>query len=387
MDTLAHLSINLFPVVMLLVIYLNNHKKGAHTRNKRQFNLLTVLTILLMCADVGRYGAEEQNYAGEEAVRWVFQILYMELIVLVAGVWLIYVCSRLYGKEHEQRIRRGRAIVGGISALYFLLLATTPWTHFVFYYTPEGQLVQAGGFSQQYIINRLLLLASILVSGYAWLHENSREQRRECLYILCFSAVTFFGMEVQHHWSNWCIGAPCVALSILSVYMNTQNRQITTDKLTGLNNRLDFDLHLKKRAEQSAEGEWGMLMMDVDDFKSINDNQGHIVGDEALWETADVLRRTFGRNKAFLARYGGDEFVVIADWNNEEEVRADIGRLECELETFNKRGEKPYRLSLSIGHAMWSEVQGDTGALVKKADARMYQKKMEKKEGHKGSRS
>ena len=81
----------------------------------------------------------------------------------------------------------------------------------------------------------------------------------------------------------------CLSLTILFIYLDTQNRQITTDSLTGLNNRREFDKQIERWAEQHGRN-WGMLMLDIDDFKSINDHMGHIAGDEALWETADLVK-------------------------------------------------------------------------------------------------
>ena len=94
-----------------------------------------------------------------------------------------------------------------------------------------------------------------------------------------------------------------MALAVLFIYLNAQNRQITTDGLTGLNNRREFDAHLQRKIELCPEHEWGLLMIDVDDFKRINDELGHAVGDEALWHTADILRGVFGKDPVFLARY------------------------------------------------------------------------------------
>ena len=58
-----------------------------------------------------------------------------------------------------------------------------------------------------------------------------------------------------------------LSLSILFIYLNTQNRQITTDVLTGLSNRREFDQYIVKKTEQTRGNNWGMLMLDVDDFK------------------------------------------------------------------------------------------------------------------------
>lgn len=112
-------------------------------------------------------------------------------------------------------------------------------------------------------------------------------------------------------------------------------------------------------------------MLDVDDFKAINDTLGHAVGDEALWEVADILRRTLGEERTFLARYGGDEFAVIGAWESEAEIRMAVMKVEEETVRFNEQSGKKYKLSLSIGYAMWSEV-GMLDGLVEKADERMY---------------
>ena len=186
------------------------------------------------------------------------------------------------------------------------------------------------------------------------------------------------GIIFQYFGSDWWLVALMLSLSILFIYLNAQNRQIITDSLTGLNNRREFDQYIAKKPEQSRENHWGMLMLDVDDFKMINDNLGHNVGDEALWEAADILRRTLGNEKTFLARYGGDEFAVLGDWSDEGDVRAAISRIEEEVVRFNKQAGKEYQLSLSIGYAMWEEAD-DVKQLVERADERMYAVKMRKK--------
>lgn len=84
----------------------------------------------------------------------------------------------------------------------------------------------------------------------------------------------------------------------------------------------------------------GMLMLDIDDFKSINDHMGHIAGDEALWETADLLRRVLGKEKTFLARYGGDEFAVIGAWEDAQAAGAAIAAIEQEVRIFNATAKR-----------------------------------------------
>lgn len=123
-------------------------------------------------------------------------------------------------------------------------------------------------------------------------------------------------------------------------------------------------------------------MIDVDDFKIINDEVGHKEGDDALWNVADILRSVFKMGDVFIARYGGDEFVVCGDWAG----RACMNELEQEIlqkvEAFNEEKHRGYKLSLSVGGALWSE-NGSCEAVLEAADRKMYEVKQLRKERRK----
>lgn len=379
MDMLTHSSIYLFPIVMLLVIYINNQKKKIRTPDKRQFDSLTLLTIGLMVVDILSVGLKRADWAGARIGLWIFYMLHIILMVAVPCAWFVYVCGRLYAEAMKRWIKIVIRAAVGAFILVSVITMTTPWTHAVFFITEQGDYGLGSYYYIPYVLSVALLLESILIAGHVCRYERMRERRLESLYLLCFGIVSFVGVGMQHLWSEWRLGGPCIALSILFIYINTQNRQITTDSLTGLNNRREFDQQLQKKTEQPYGKEWGMLMLDVDDFKGINDNLGHAVGDEALWETADILRRVLGKSKSVLARYGGDEFVVMDDYANEAEARKVIDQIGEEVSRFNREAGKSYLLSFSIGHALWSEAAGSKENLVNKADERMYEEKARKK--------
>lgn len=377
MNMLKHVSINLFPIVMLLIIYRNNQKKMTNSPDKRQFNLLILFTIAFMISGILCYGFAGTDWSGNHIHLWIFRMLYIELAVGVASVWLIYVCSRLQlgGKRIGRQITR---LIWGMNVLIGVLVVTTPWTHFLFYITDSGEYAAGQFYYLSRVSSLSMLLISIVVAVLEYRQTASRDRRQEAYYLAICGIIPFVGFGIQSLWSEWWLGAPCLSLSILFIYLNSQNRQITMDSLTGLNNRREFDQYIEKKASQSHGDNWGLLMLDVDDFKSINDKLGHIVGDEALWNTADILRHTLGKDKTFLARYGGDEFVVIGDWEDAKEARRAIERIGQEAVRFNREAQKKYQLSFSIGYAMWAEV-ADIEKLVNKADERMYEEKKRKK--------
>jgi diguanylate cyclase (GGDEF)-like protein/putative nucleotidyltransferase with HDIG domain len=166
-----------------------------------------------------------------------------------------------------------------------------------------------------------------------------------------------------------------------TVFERTQEDSLT-DPLTGLPNTRSMFIHLTRelaRAER-LRSEVALLVMDCDNFKSINDTHGHHVGDRALREVAEVLRQTI-RPYDICVRYAGDEFIVVLSGCGGEE--ADRKRLELKRAVdglvFEVRQGRTMPLSISVGAAIYPH-DGDTyEALLAAADARMYRDKAHSK--------
>lgn len=147
------------------------------------------------------------------------------------------------------------------------------------------------------------------------------------------------------------------------------------DSLTGLNNRAAFDERLKaaisKKHEQSA-----LLMIDLDNFKLVNDHLGHDMGDHLLKCVAQVLRKV-ARHKDTPIRLGGDEFVLIMPSAGRTEAEDTAGKLIDSIltstaEEIQLDGEK---VTVSIGIALYPEHGLDPDMLCKRADQALYDSK------------
>ncbi len=152
-----------------------------------------------------------------------------------------------------------------------------------------------------------------------------------------------------------------------------------TDPLTGLHNRRYFDEVL---ADEILRGQrfqqpLSLILVDVDHFKRINDNYGHLLGDECLKLLAATLRQVISRATDLVARYGGEEFAVVLPGTTEEEalVVADRIRMTIEKLDFIHAGKR-IPLSASLGVAGRVPLQHETSArLIAAADEALYQAK------------
>lgn len=158
----------------------------------------------------------------------------------------------------------------------------------------------------------------------------------------------------------------------LSQSIQIEKEKAYTDVLTGLYNRKKLEEDVDSYLEENKEEGGVMLLMDMDNFKRVNDELGHQAGDKLLKEFADLLQRQF-RKSDRKVRLGGDEFVVfIPGAIKKEDLIEKVKRFQDVTREELKEYHQKYGLSISIGIAYISEECGNYEDLYKFADAAMY---------------
>lgn len=168
--------------------------------------------------------------------------------------------------------------------------------------------------------------------------------------------------------------------SALKLHASVQElrKLAVTDPLTGLENRAGFNQRLRvalTRRKNMPASRIGLLFLDLDGFKAINDLFGHAGGDEALQEVARRLRSAV-RARDALGRFGGDEFcVLIEDVRDPTDLHALGARIHAELAKPFLIEQQSVPLRTSIGIAACSAGASDPETLIRKADAALYDAK------------
>ncbi len=151
------------------------------------------------------------------------------------------------------------------------------------------------------------------------------------------------------------------------------------DTLTKLPNRRNFEQYLKQTISQASRSRQkvGLLYMDLDGFKLINDQYGHDAGDKALITAVDRINKTL-RDSDFFARIGGDEFVLIAShFHDRDELQIVANRIIGSLNQpiFENNTEQQVFMGVSIGIAIYPDNAKSPKALITAADQAMYEAK------------
>lgn len=175
-----------------------------------------------------------------------------------------------------------------------------------------------------------------------------------------------------------------VAAAMYNAMQNDENElffKATHDNLTGIPNRSVFYERLRNMlaTAMTTKSNFGIISLDLDGLKEINDNYGHRAGDAAIMEVANRTKAALCESD-LVARLGGDEFaIIVGNLSDRDEIRTLIRRMDEDItQPFTFEG-KPIMLRASIGYALFSEDGIELDVLIEKADKSMYEVKRERK--------
>jgi len=178
---------------------------------------------------------------------------------------------------------------------------------------------------------------------------------------------------------NYLAGQASVSIENVDLHETVQ-RQAVTDGLTGLSNHRRFQEVMTGEVERSRRFDQplALIMLDVDDFKGVNDRHGHLQGDQVLREVARVVRES-SREIDEPARYGGEELAIALPQTDLEGAALFAERLRARIEALQVpllTGDGSVRVTASLGVAALPEsAAADKDALVGAADAALYRAK------------
>lgn len=170
----------------------------------------------------------------------------------------------------------------------------------------------------------------------------------------------------------------CIVLSFITFWVGKQYDKVKfcseRDSLTGFYNRRFIDQVIPSLLAQMdrKNGRLSIAILDCDNFKSINDKYGHKKGDLVLQEFSTLLSRSV-RTSDIVARWGGDEFLIITPYAAEEDIKVIFNRFNSKLQELSKRLQMP--ISVSSGYAIYPNDAATIDNLINIADGKMYGEK------------
>ncbi|OQB52163.1 MAG: putative diguanylate cyclase YcdT [Firmicutes bacterium ADurb.Bin146] len=360
-----YIELNLFAFSILLVLLLFTRSKTNRLLfDQKLFITLIVSNAILLIFDTLMVVFDGMGGQGYRILLYISTFVYYIFNTLISMFWYMYIHYYIYRNKPALMKQ-----LSYISIPFFIVCILTVLSLFGNYafYIDSNNIYHRG----RYFILITILSYLYIVFSYILLFIKRRSmKRKEFLTLLLFAIPAIIGGVIQVIIYGITLLWICTTLSLMIIYINIQNTQLYKDYLTDLYNRRQLDNYMRAKINNSNTRRIVGYMIDIDSFKKINDVYGHDIGDLALKITAQVLRDTFSQND-FIARYGGDEFVVITDINDGEDPYEYIDKINYNLTSLNSKKDLAFKIGLSIGCSI--QVPGETLTdFFRRMDKMMY---------------
>ncbi len=301
--------------------------------------------------------------------------LYFLMTAVMCFFWFVYF---EYMQDSPFVKNRRRVLLSSLLVwIMAILLVVNIFTGILFYIDEEGIYHRGSLFVVQYLLSYIYVFVSCTRALIGVFQKSKFMKRRMLVTLALFPVPPAIAGLIQFFHPELPLACVALSIDVLIMYLNWLDQMISIDPLTRLNNRKQLVYLYEAWQEDLQEESYLYLMIiDANKFKGINDTYGHIEGDAALVRIADALvlscKNFHGRTN--IARYGGDEFVILADVESPELVDALQVKIKKTLGEMNRAAQSPYELTVSIGMAR-AEKGIALKELMEKADEEMYQQK------------
>ncbi len=310
-------------------------------------------------------------------------IMYISLIV----PYSLIVCSSFFWFAYCEIIQHNKFIItkkGQMIAAIPIIIAVTliisaSFSGVVFYFDEYGRLQYGPLYGIMLLIPVGYMAFASIRGFYRAYHEGRYMDHTVYLVIGVFPLIPIITGVLQViflYIPFMCYGA---TFSVLLVYLTTLENLISMDSLTQVNNRNQMQRYLIRKMRNETPGlSLYLMIVDIDHFREINEAFGHIEGDRALVRVANAMKDACQahRNRFFVSRYGGDEFIIIAETEYKGEVNWLSDKIRSNVTHMNEKADSPYELSVCVGIAEYDYSNPvPIPSLIARADTDLYHMK------------
>ena len=367
---MSAMCIDLYSMVLLAFLLLFSDRQQCVPAEKRQRKIFTLIlwaTEFLLLTDIF------SRLDGRPEFRIPCQIASYLLAAVgpfFGALWFLYTCSCILPVASTKKSLLTVLLLICL-ANFVAVTAMLPFGHVYFF---DAAFAYHRG--PLFMLPTIVLTIVLVVSEVLVAINYSNIDRWEFTSLMFFPIPPVCCGLLQTGFHTFPMMLNGTAFSLLIIFINIQNRNMNIDYLTGVYNRRSLDVRMQQEIRVSTRRKtFSAILIDIDDFKEINDCYGHNAGDNALEDAASILRKSF-RSDDLVTRYGGDEFCIILNVSNQRKLREIIQRVRTNVQNFNETAKRPYHLSFSMGYAVYEAGSGLTmEQFQNKIDELMYKDK------------
>ena len=352
-------------IFLLLILYYVSRARTSRDRLEDRLYSFMSFGVMLGCvSEVLSYVIDGKTFVGARALLYAFNTYIFSANMLLPFCLLVYIDLCLYhDKGRIWKRYKPQIIIGAIMIAVNVVNFFVP----ISYVLNEQNMYERRPFSYAYYVVIVYYCLSIIFLLRRYQKENGAQT---FFRFGMFLIPVIIGIGLQFVFYGLSLAWLSSSIGLLGLFMMQQNEMAYIDSLVGTYNRQYFDLILTSWRKKGRR--FSGVMLDIDNFKSINDNLGHTEGDKVLKDLTVILKQSCLRHE-HVFRFAGDEFIILKLTDSPDELEQYMATVQQKLDAYNALSQRPYKLSLSYGISSSSGKSNDD--FMKEMDENMYKMK------------
>lgn len=352
--------------MIIILFYIRIHSGLSKQEGEQIYDWILIVAIASFIAETASFIIDGRLFTGCFTLSYLTNSLCTGGTVFVGFLWCLYSDFRIY--RSKRRLKRKFFVLGALFlAVAILLIINTSGNGLIFQITEDNRYIR-GEFN--------IVIYIVLFLYYTISIATAYRSRRNRIYVELFPVYLFVipciaGTIIQGLCYGIAVGWLSVAVAAVFIHIQLQNFNSFVDETSGLFNRKYLNYYLKKMQKAKTTDIYG-IMVDVNNFKSINDTCGHSVGDQAIKEIGRIFTGII-TERITAIRMAGDEFIIIIENTTEAEAIRLKQSIKDNADNFNKTTDMPFRLSFAMGIAEYKN--GNAEEFLSELDRKMYNDK------------
>lgn len=365
---LSYMITELFCIFFSVGIIIKSNKNVGTDLQMRHFKGMALFFIVYLISDIIWALGQGGMIPFSSTLNKITSAVGLLAVSLLMLAWCIFVIYRI-SQNNAKNIKLLIGMHCTATAIDIILILSSLFTGYLFY-IDENNIYQLGeGFTLHLVLVFIQLFGSGVYSFGQSFSNMQLKLKKEYSLPLLFIIIPSVTAILEGILPLSPIVPLGIFLAILLAFLEIQNNEIFSDALTGLNNRRSMEIFLQNKIHNASDNNpFRLYIIDVNDFKQVNDQFGHLVGDRALQLVADAIHNVSDKQHGFCARYGGDEFVLIS--GDETEIQDDI---QNEVNSLRELcADLVPKITVCMGHTVCHSDALTASQLIAQADEQLY---------------
>ena len=372
----VYLLFNLFLFIMSGYLFV---RTTPDLMKKQEYFIFRIFILVFCFYIIANTLWTMQEYDIISLPSWLFNIVcFFSLAAVLSNGFCFFTFAMIYfGYSDRKKKNNFFEYIPYVATIVLLIISC--FNGMVFSVSDEKNIITGPLYIVLPIVSFIYFLTILVFSLSKFVKTKSPQSRKTYITIL-FLVIFLIGWIII---DNFFAGVTIIPMAIFSVilvlFTTFQQSSINTDALTQMNNRRKAMEYLTSQLSSvSEDSPLYLYLCDINSFKSINDNYGHLEGDSALTILSSSIKEVVGESVGFAARYGGDEFIIAvrnpgANYDKDEVIRKidEIVKAKC------KKENKPYDITISAGCKICTDSKISVEEYLDEVDTLLYEIKKE----------